>query len=93
MPFNVKLSGNVHKFSSSSSSEFLKNNPGVTSPSSIKNQSNGIGLMINSIDTMQNFREKLLQISGNEKCADCGCRDAKWASINLGVILKNFFRT
>ncbi|CAD5213093.1 unnamed protein product [Bursaphelenchus okinawaensis] len=33
------------------------------------------------------FFEELKRIPGNRQCADCGHNDAKWASINLGVII------
>jgi hypothetical protein len=38
----------------------------------------------NTAETMMFLRE-LSAIAGNEKCADCGSNDTKWASINLGV--------
>lgn len=28
-----------------------------------------------------------LDVLGNDKCADCGSRKPKWASINLGIML------
>lgn len=33
------------------------------------------------------FFEELKRIPGNRQCADCGHNDAKWASINLGVVI------
>ncbi|OTF74545.1 Centaurin beta-like protein [Euroglyphus maynei] len=30
---------------------------------------------------------KIFFIAGNDKCADCGCNDPVWASINLGITL------
>uniref|UniRef100_A0A1I8BL30 Arf-GAP with coiled-coil, ANK repeat and PH domain-containing protein 2 n=1 Tax=Meloidogyne hapla TaxID=6305 RepID=A0A1I8BL30_MELHA len=36
---------------------------------------------------MKIFLKELLSIPGNEKCADCGSRDAKWTSLNLGIII------
>ncbi|CAD5217466.1 unnamed protein product [Bursaphelenchus xylophilus] len=33
------------------------------------------------------FFEELKRIPGNRQCADCGHSDAKWASINLGVVI------
>lgn len=30
---------------------------------------------------------KILSVNGNDKCADCGCEDPIWASINLGITL------
>jgi hypothetical protein len=41
----------------------------------------------NEKQNMKFFLKKLLSISGNEKCADCGCEDAKWTSLNLGIII------
>jgi len=41
---------------------------------------------------MKIFLKELLSIPGNEKCADCGSRDAKWTSLNLGVREEIFFR-
>lgn len=79
MPSNIKLS--KQGFASSLS---FQNNSGFNSKSDENKRAHGYTI-INSSETMQFFREKLLKISGNEKCADCGCLDAKWASINLGV--------
>ncbi|SOV74503.1 ADP-ribosylation factor GTPase-activating, putative [Plasmodium sp. gorilla clade G3] len=31
--------------------------------------------------------EKLTKIKGNNKCADCGAKCPRWASINLGIII------
>lgn len=31
--------------------------------------------------------DEIFHIPGNDRCADCGHREAKWASINLGVVL------
>ena len=28
-----------------------------------------------------------LDVPGNDKCADCGAKKPKWASINLGIML------
>lgn len=37
---------------------------------------------------MKNFLTQLLSIAGNEKCADCSSKNAKWTSLNLGVRIK-----
>jgi Arf-GAP/coiled-coil/ANK repeat/PH domain-containing protein len=31
--------------------------------------------------------ERLRQVAGNRRCADCGAQDPDWASLNLGVLL------
>ena len=33
------------------------------------------------------FIKELLSVPGNERCADCGCINAKWTSINLGIVI------
>uniref|UniRef100_A0A915NAM5 Uncharacterized protein n=1 Tax=Meloidogyne javanica TaxID=6303 RepID=A0A915NAM5_MELJA len=69
--------GGEHSSESCSLQE-RKLNPGNTTPSrhsDIEKQN------------MKIFLKELLSISGNEKCADCGSRDAKWTSLNLGIII------
>uniref|UniRef100_A0A914EAG8 Uncharacterized protein n=1 Tax=Acrobeloides nanus TaxID=290746 RepID=A0A914EAG8_9BILA len=41
----------------------------------------------NAMKGNKKFYEELRRIPGNDRCADCGCNDAKWASLNLGVII------
>ncbi|KAF7635551.1 hypothetical protein Mgra_00005093 [Meloidogyne graminicola] len=41
----------------------------------------------NEKQNMKLFLKELLSIPGNEKCADCGSKDAKWTSLNLGIII------
>uniref|UniRef100_A0A183BSQ4 Arf-GAP domain-containing protein n=1 Tax=Globodera pallida TaxID=36090 RepID=A0A183BSQ4_GLOPA len=36
---------------------------------------------------MKRFLKQLLAIPGNDRCADCGCPDAKWTSLNIGAII------
>uniref|UniRef100_A0A914H2P7 Uncharacterized protein n=1 Tax=Globodera rostochiensis TaxID=31243 RepID=A0A914H2P7_GLORO len=36
---------------------------------------------------MKRFLKQLLGIPGNDRCADCGCPDAKWTSLNIGAII------
>ncbi|KAK2711039.1 hypothetical protein QYM36_012268 [Artemia franciscana] len=33
------------------------------------------------------FYETIRKIPGNDRCCDCGSTDAKWASINLGIVV------
>lgn len=46
---------------------------------------------VNSKDPAKNKKsriwEQLLKIPGNDKCCDCGNKNPKWASINLGITL------
>lgn len=50
----------------------------------------------NSVRAMQGFLaaehqerplEILRKVAGNDVCADCGCHDPDWASLNLGILL------
>ncbi|KAI7687076.1 Arf-GAP with coiled-coil, ANK repeat and PH domain-containing protein 2 [Sarcoptes scabiei] len=43
--------------------------------------------LISNASFSKNEISKILSIPGNEKCADCGCPDPVWASINLGITL------
>jgi len=36
---------------------------------------------------MQEHLYELTQIPGNNRCADCGCPDPRWSSLNLGVLI------
>lgn len=77
MPSNINLNGQeLEAFSFQNNTDFNK--------SGEKKRENGYA-GINLTESILIFREKLLQIPGNDKCADCGCPDAKWTSINLGV--------
>ncbi|KAK9768493.1 hypothetical protein K7432_000832 [Basidiobolus ranarum] len=38
-------------------------------------------------ESNQSLMERLRNVPGNQKCADCGAPDPLWASINLGVLL------
>ncbi|KAL3113706.1 hypothetical protein niasHT_016796 [Heterodera trifolii] len=42
---------------------------------------------LNAKQQMKQFLKQLLAIPGNDRCADCGCPDAKWTSLNIGAII------
>lgn len=65
---------------SSSSSDIL----GVHPSSSSSRQHD---LSESAKQIMKLFLKELLAVPGNDRCADCGCPDAKWTSLNLGVRL------
>uniref|UniRef100_A0A0K0EXH4 Centaurin beta 1A (projected from Caenorhabditis elegans ortholog cnt-1) n=1 Tax=Strongyloides venezuelensis TaxID=75913 RepID=A0A0K0EXH4_STRVS len=41
----------------------------------------------NNALSIREFYSHVRSISGNTICADCGCLDAKWITINLGIII------
>ncbi|KAI1710014.1 BAR domain of APPL family domain-containing protein [Ditylenchus destructor] len=82
MPANVRCqssSSQAHPDAGSNSD--VKSNGSVSSHTTTKSRASS-----NAAETMQ-FVRQLCSTPGNERCADCGHTDAKWASINLGVII------
>uniref|UniRef100_A0A914LYW0 Uncharacterized protein n=1 Tax=Meloidogyne incognita TaxID=6306 RepID=A0A914LYW0_MELIC len=75
---SAKSEGGGEHSSESCSLQERKLNLGNTAPSRHSD---------NEKQNMKIFLKELLSIPGNEKCADCGSRDAKWTSLNLGIII------
>lgn len=50
---------------------------------------NPVGAMQGFLAAEQQERplERLRKVAGNDVCADCGCHDPDWASLNLGILL------
>ncbi|SBT36031.1 ADP-ribosylation factor GTPase-activating protein, putative (ARF-GAP) [Plasmodium ovale wallikeri] len=46
-------------------------------------------MRMNSKSSASNQRdiENLTKINGNNKCADCGAKCPRWASVNLGIVI------
>lgn len=68
--------------SSSTTSSNAPNAPPSTATSIYTKQNSSTSIQLSNSDCW-----RIVSKSGNAKCADCGCEEPIWASINLGITL------
>jgi len=73
--------------------DFRKRTASVTSPPLVSSQHNSPAFLrkrtstTNSVSSNYSLGLDFLDTPGNDRCADCGIKSPKWASINLGIML------
>lgn len=89
LPFlkNIEASTSSYNQSPSNNANDVSSQPSSNLKPSSKNTASQPKTMAGILESSLSFYEEVRQVPGNRACADCGNQDAKWASINLGVVV------
>jgi Arf-GAP/coiled-coil/ANK repeat/PH domain-containing protein len=87
MPSNTSFNGTLSRDASSSNISVKDNADDANMPNRTRPAAGSTASSSSTAQDGQLFFDEIRNIPGNDRCADCGCKNPKWASINLGIVL------